>query len=114
MIGKAIPIALLTAISSAMERYSALTAQDRSCAVRNSQARESRDIVTVHGRHMDRITEIREERAMNLVVLLIVLLLLFGGGGFYLGGPAVGGGLGGLILLVLIVMLLTGRLGSRA
>jgi hypothetical protein len=62
----------------------------------------------------ERVTEIREECAMNLVVLLIVLLLLFGGGGFYLGGPAVGGGLGGLILLVLVVMLLTGRLGSRA
>jgi hypothetical protein len=62
----------------------------------------------------DRITDVREEYAMNLVVLLIVLLLLFGGGGFYVGGPLVGGGLGGLILLVLVVMLLTGRIGSRA
>jgi hypothetical protein len=62
----------------------------------------------------DRITEIREESAMNILVLLIVLMLLFGGGGFYLGGPAIGGGLGGLILLVLIIMLATGQIGSRA
>ena len=83
------------------------------CAIRNSQAAESRYIVSV-----SRVTieprKSESESAMNLVVLLIILLLLFGGGGFYLGGPAIGGGLGGLILLVLIVLLLTGRLGSRA
>lgn len=92
-----------------MERHSPVTAYDRRCAVRNSQARESRDIVTIDT--WIESLKFREEHAMNLVVLLIVLLFLFGGGGFYLGGPAVGGGLGGLILLVLIVMLLTGRLG---
>jgi hypothetical protein len=81
-----------------------------SCAKQNSHSREACDIVTVD----DRIAEIHEECAMNIVVVLIILLLLFGGGGFYVGGPAVGGGLGGLILLVLIVLLLTGRLGSRA
>ena len=84
------------------------------CAIWNSQSKESRDIVAVHASRYDRSPEIREECAMNIVVVLIILLLLFGGGGFYLGGPAVGGGLGGLILLVLIVLLLTGRLGSRA
>jgi hypothetical protein len=85
-----------------------------SCAVRNSLARESCGIVTVHGRGLTESPIFERSGAMNLVVVLIILLLLFGGGGFYLGGPAVGGGLGGIILLVLIVMLLTGRLGSRA
>jgi hypothetical protein len=97
----------MTAISSAMERHSAPAVSERdgsrahlvyqSCAIRNSHAGESSDIVA----------------AMNLLLLLLILLLLFGGGGFYVGGPAVGGGLGGLILLILVVLLLTGRLGSR-
>jgi hypothetical protein len=83
------------------------------CAIRNSQAAESRYIAAV-SRVTIEPTEVREESAMSILVLLIILLLLFGGGGFYLGGPAIGGGLGGLILLVLVVLLLTGRLGSRA
>ena len=85
------------------------------CRVRSGTVWRERYAISSRRRSRnDRITEIREEYAMSLVVLLIILLLLFGGGGLYVGGPLVGGGLGGLILLVLIVMLLTGRIGSRA
>ena len=64
------------------------------------------EVATAHSRS----PEIREERAMNLLVLLIILLLVFGGGGYYAGGPRIGGSLGGLILLIIIILLLTGRL----
>jgi hypothetical protein len=86
---------------------------DLSCAVRNSQASESRDIVTIHGRVAIESPISQRECVMNLILVLLVLLLLFGGGGFYMGGPRVGGSLGGLILLVLLVLLLTGKLGRR-